>query len=105
MPIYKYKCLNCKNKFEIFQTMSDPKITICLECGGQVKKLITFCSGKSEENNSHQRMETIKEEVRKDLEDIKNGDMEKAVDYLGEDGANEYYGITNPLDDVLKKFL
>lgn len=104
MPIYKYKCLSCKNKFEFFQRMSDSKIEICLECGGKLKKLISICVGKSEESNSTKRMETIKEEVQRDLQDINNGDMEKAIDYLGEAGASEYYGITNPIDDVLKKF-
>lgn len=40
MPTYDYKCLNCENKFELFQKMSDDPIEKCPVCGGQVKRLV-----------------------------------------------------------------
>ena len=41
MPIYEYKCKQCKNKFEFKQSMNEPDIQICPECGGNLSKLIS----------------------------------------------------------------
>ena len=42
MPNYDYECQKCGNRFEVFQSMNDPKLTDCREdaCGGQVKRLL-----------------------------------------------------------------
>lgn len=45
MPTYDYKCLSCNNTFEIFQSMKDEHIKICLKCGGEVKRLIGSGAG------------------------------------------------------------
>lgn len=41
MPVYEYKCRECKNKFEIKQSMSEAEIEKCPECGGKVNKIIS----------------------------------------------------------------
>lgn len=40
MPNYDYLCLNCGNRFEEFQKMTDPVLTECPACKGNVKRLI-----------------------------------------------------------------
>ncbi len=40
MPTYDYKCKKCGIAFELFQKMSDDPITECIECKGEVKRLI-----------------------------------------------------------------
>mgnify|MGYP000538860817 CR=1 FL=1 len=45
MPTYEYKCLECGKRFECFQSMSDPAVTNCEHCSGQVKKLIGAGAG------------------------------------------------------------
>jgi putative FmdB family regulatory protein len=40
MPTYEYECKSCSHSFEVFQSMSDPAIKICPECGGEVRRLI-----------------------------------------------------------------
>ncbi len=40
MPTYDYKCKECGITFELFQKMSDDPITECIECKGEVKRLI-----------------------------------------------------------------
>ncbi len=42
MPNYDYQCQKCGNRFEVFQSMNDAKLTDCPEagCGGQVKRLL-----------------------------------------------------------------
>jgi putative FmdB family regulatory protein len=45
MPTYDYKCLECNNKFELFQPMSAEPIEVCPECNGKVKRLIGAGSG------------------------------------------------------------
>jgi len=39
MPTYEYECLECKNRFEVFQSMSDAPITNCEKCGKPVRKI------------------------------------------------------------------
>ncbi len=42
MPNYDYECEKCKNRFEVFQSMNDAKLTACpvVGCGGTVKRLL-----------------------------------------------------------------
>lgn len=40
MPTYDYKCKECGITFELFQKMSDDPIKNCVECKGEVKRLI-----------------------------------------------------------------
>ncbi len=41
MPLYEYECLACKRHTEKIQKFSDPEITICPHCGGDLKRVIT----------------------------------------------------------------
>ena len=40
MPTYDYKCKECGITFEYFQKMTDEHIKNCIECDGEVKRLI-----------------------------------------------------------------
>jgi putative FmdB family regulatory protein len=40
MPTYDYRCKECGITFELFQKMTDEPIKKCIECGGEVKRLI-----------------------------------------------------------------
>ena len=40
MPTYEYECLACKQRFERFQKFTDPAVSECPECGGQVRKVL-----------------------------------------------------------------
>ncbi len=39
MPTYEYECLECKKRFEVFQSINDKPITTCSACNGKVRKL------------------------------------------------------------------
>jgi len=39
MAIYDYECEGCKKTFEEIQSMADPPLTECKECGGHLNKL------------------------------------------------------------------
>ena len=47
MPIYEYLALGesgcpaCREKFEVFQKISDAALTTCPECGGQVERVLS----------------------------------------------------------------
>ena len=41
MPLYEYECINCKERVEIIQRMSDPPYSHCPKCGAEMKKLIS----------------------------------------------------------------
>ncbi len=45
MPTYDYRCLSCKHKFELFQSMTEEPISTCPKCGGEVKRLIGAGAG------------------------------------------------------------
>ncbi len=40
MPTYDYKCKECGITFEVFQKMTDEPVKKCIECNGEVKRLI-----------------------------------------------------------------
>jgi len=39
MPTYEYECLECKHRFDVFQSMNDDPVSNCVKCGGRVRKL------------------------------------------------------------------
>ncbi|MDP3478970.1 MAG: zinc ribbon domain-containing protein [Desulfoprunum sp.] len=44
MPVYEYECVDCGKSFEIQQKMADAPLTVCPECDGTVKKLMSMSS-------------------------------------------------------------
>jgi putative FmdB family regulatory protein len=40
MPIYGYRCEECGNELEVFQSMSDTPLKVCAKCGGPLRKLL-----------------------------------------------------------------
>jgi len=47
MPNYDYRCEKCGHQFEVFQRMSDDKLTDCPEekCDGNLRRLLGTGSG------------------------------------------------------------
>lgn len=41
MPLYEYQCLQCKERSEVLQNISDPPHSHCPKCGGEMKKLLS----------------------------------------------------------------
>lgn len=41
MPTYEYECQKCHQHVEYFQSMSEPKKTVCEACGGPLERLIS----------------------------------------------------------------
>lgn len=39
MPTYEYVCRNCGHDLEVVQSIHDPSLTECPECGGALRKL------------------------------------------------------------------
>ena len=39
MPTYEYACRDCGHTFEIVQSMWDDPLTMCPECGGNLRKV------------------------------------------------------------------
>lgn len=44
MPIYEYGCMKCGKTHEIMQKFSDAPMTVCPDCGGEVRKMISNTS-------------------------------------------------------------
>lgn len=45
MPTYDYECLECKHRFEVFQSMTEKPVEKCVKCGSRVRKLIGAGAG------------------------------------------------------------
>jgi putative FmdB family regulatory protein len=41
MPLYEYECRACHKRTEKIQKFSDPEITICPHCGGELDRTVT----------------------------------------------------------------
>ena len=39
MPTYEYACVQCGNRFDIFQRIGDEPLRICDVCGGDLRKV------------------------------------------------------------------
>jgi len=39
MPTYSYRCTECGEAFDIQQAFTDDTLTVCPNCGGQLRKL------------------------------------------------------------------
>lgn len=44
MPVYEYECGGCQKVFEVQQRLADAPVSVCPDCGGQVRKLISMSS-------------------------------------------------------------
>jgi putative FmdB family regulatory protein len=42
MPIYEYECTKCGKMSEAIQRFSDPPLTKCSQCNGELHKLISM---------------------------------------------------------------
>ena len=41
MPLYEYECTACHRHTEKIQKFSDPEITVCPHCGGQLERVLS----------------------------------------------------------------
>jgi putative FmdB family regulatory protein len=39
MPTYEYACKSCGHRFEVVRSMRDEPLTVCPECGGELRKV------------------------------------------------------------------
>ena len=39
MPTYGYKCTKCENSFEVVQKITESPISVCPECGGEIRRI------------------------------------------------------------------
>src|SRR5579863_36699 len=41
MPTYEYECLTCHERVEAVQRFTDPALTVCTHCGGELRKVFS----------------------------------------------------------------
>lgn len=44
MPLYEYRCKQCKKSFEVLQKINSEPLEKCMHCNGDVEKLISVSS-------------------------------------------------------------
>lgn len=45
MPTYEYECLDCHERFEVFQRITEEPLKKCINCNGNIKRLISGGTG------------------------------------------------------------
>ena len=92
MPIYEYEHLGpaCRlgQHFEISQSISSEKLSVCPECGQQVKRLISIFSVNTPKTNSDLKSHGFTKLVRRD-----DGVYENVTASGKESGSTGAYGI------------
>lgn len=85
MPTYEYECMECKYRFDVFQSMKDDPIKECKKCGSNVRRLFGpgagiifkgsgFYVNDYKKAESHKKTEQKKEEPHKEEKEKKNND-------------------------------
>jgi putative FmdB family regulatory protein len=41
MPTYEYECQSCHQRVEAVQRFTDPALTLCAHCGGELRKVFS----------------------------------------------------------------
>ena len=41
MPTYEYECQSCHGRVEAVQRFTDPALTVCAHCGGELRKVFS----------------------------------------------------------------
>jgi putative FmdB family regulatory protein len=41
MPTYEYECQACHQRVEVVQRFTDPALTVCEHCGGELRKVFS----------------------------------------------------------------
>jgi putative FmdB family regulatory protein len=41
VPTYEYACTDCGDRSEVVQRFSDDPLTVCIECGGKLRKVFS----------------------------------------------------------------
>jgi putative FmdB family regulatory protein len=41
MPTYEYECQSCHRRVEAVQRFTDPALTLCAHCGGELRKVFS----------------------------------------------------------------
>jgi putative FmdB family regulatory protein len=41
MPTYEYECQSCHRRVEAVQRFTDPALTVCAHCGGELRKVFS----------------------------------------------------------------
>jgi putative FmdB family regulatory protein len=41
MPTYEYECQSCHERVEAVQRFTDPALTVCAHCGGELRKVFS----------------------------------------------------------------
>ncbi len=79
MPTYDYKCTQCGNDFEMFQSMSAEHIKKCPECGGNVRRLVGGGSGLIFKGSGFYLTDYVKGKEQKKSSSEKNGKEQKTT--------------------------
>ena len=102
MPIYQYRCLNCKKRFEVFLSYQDygVKQVLCPHCTSSLvqRRIGRIRVAKSEES----RLDSLTDTT--DLEGLENDPralgkmMRKMSNEMGEDVGPEFNEVVNRLE-------
>ena len=80
MPTYNYYCSECDTHFSYFQKMSESHKSICNNCGGKIKRLITGGTGLIFKGSGFYETDYRSESYKKGAAEAKKNKEKKSTD-------------------------
>lgn len=77
MPTYEYQCEHCRNRFELFQKITDEPVSTCPVCHGKVRRLISGGAGLIFKGSGFYITDYKKKFETKDQKDAKSQSADK----------------------------
>lgn len=84
MPRYSFSCNECNINFEDFVDYDKVDSVTCQKCNGPAKREFSFAGSKVERTKS-EILEQVKEDAKKIVKKIKNGDQNAISEIYGGD--------------------
>ena len=92
MPTYQYECKHCGHHFEVFQSIVEPPVSECPQCGRKPRRIITGGAGfllkGSGFYTTDYRSESYKKAAQRDAQAAKSAEVSKS-DKSGSDSSSK----------------
>jgi len=105
MPTYEYECKSCSHTFEVFQSINDPPIKDCPECGKEVRRLIFGGTGVIFKGSGFYVTDKNKSSGGKAAKNTTTADAKPASDVTPKSGESSQsaQAVTAPCSECPKK--
>lgn len=104
MPSYLHGCYECEHKWEDFYSINAEPPTICPECGGKARRLISGAPSFKVKLEGNELKQHIKDERKKIRNQVKSDEKLRA-NLMGEEKYNNTQNNVQKIGETLKQMI